>query len=155
VRRGGIVKPPSHAARCAGITLIELCCASAVVAVLSVLALPNLQSGLHKARRADAWVAAMRVELAQEHFRSRHASYGELPQIGAAHLSPSGHYQLSVLSATSSGYRLVAAAVGAQARDSVCRYLVLQVDDGTASHASGPDTAATNTPADNKRCWGR
>jgi type IV pilus assembly protein PilE len=137
----------------AGFTLVEMLIAVAVASILSSVAYPSFQGTLHKARRADALVALMQVQAAQERWRSNHRSYGSLAEIGARDVSSAGHYTLRVLSADPDRYELVAVATGSQARDTACRHLKLTLDGASVTHASGSDALVANATAANRRCW--
>src|SRR6185369_14332228 len=104
-----------------GFTLIELLCAVSVAGFLSSVAYPTFTSVIHKARRSDALVALMQVQVAQERHRSAHAAYGSLDEIGIAALSPSRHYTLVIGASSDSGYEVEATATGSQSADTSCR----------------------------------
>ena len=137
----------------AGFSLIELSIALVVTAVLTTLTLPSFERQLQRARRADALVAALQVQTAQERFRSEAAGYGSLTQIGAPSTSAGGHYRLELNLLDPDAYELVATATGLQARDAACRYLKLSSASLNVVHASGPDDRVANDNAQNRRCW--
>ena len=137
-----------------GFTLVELLIAVAVAAILSSIAYPAYSAVVHKARRSDAQVALLGLHMKQERYRSDHTRYGDLAEIGVAAKSPSGHYVLNVVSRDESGFDARAVATGAQSSDASCRHMKLAVDGMNVVHASGPDAALGNSPAENKRCWG-
>ena len=136
-----------------GFTLIELMIVVAVAGVLSSVAYPSFQSQVQKARRADALLSLMQVQMAQERWRSNSAAYGSLGDIGVAGTSTGGHYTLQVLTHTPARYAVLATATGTQARDSNCRHLVLSVDGAQIGYASGADAAVDNGAALNRACW--
>jgi len=142
---------PNAAAR--GFTLIEMLLAISVASVLSGIAYPSFQGVLHKARRADAYVALLQVQAAQERWRANHRSYGSVADIGVRTASAAGHYRLEVQSADADGYVVVATAQGPQARDLSCRTLKLTMNGATVTHASGSDALAANPAPANRRCW--
>ena len=145
------LQPTSRRSR--GFTLIELLCAVSIAGFLSSVAYPTFQSVIHKARRSDALVAMMQVQIAQERHRSAHAAYGSLDEIGLAALSPARHYTLVVSASSESGYDIEATATGTQAADTNCRVMRLKVDGGDLSQSSGPN-ASTDNPAEvNRKCW--
>ena len=145
----------SHSARkIAGFTLIEMMCAVAVAGVLSSVAFPTFQNVVHKARRSDARVALWHLQMSQERYRSDHASYASLAELGAVSTSPSGQYSLSIASSSDAGFRAQAMAVGLQASDAPCRYMQLVSDGLNVSHLSGNDATLSNNDAVNKQCWG-
>jgi len=136
-----------------GFTLIELLCAVSVAGFLSSVAYPAFQGVIHKARRSDALVAMMQVQVAQERFRAGNQSYGSSEQIGAPGHSPSRHYTISVSGNTDSGYEVTATAAGSQAGDATCRVLKLVSDGANLTQASGSDARADNSSEVNKKCW--
>jgi type IV pilus assembly protein PilE len=144
---------PNRAHRGRGFTLIELLCAVAVAAILASIAYPSFQAVIHRARRCDALVAMMMVQLAEERHRANHAVFGGLDEIGVAAQSPSRHYMLAMLSSTEMGYELQATATGAQASDANCRVLTLKMDGGNVSQSSASGTGAANSAEVNRKCW--
>jgi type IV pilus assembly protein PilE len=136
-----------------GFTLVETLVTVGIAAVLSGLAYPSFEGHLLRARRSDALVTLMQAQLAQERHRADHRSYGDLAAIGVRPTSASGHYALAVAASTADGYELVATGVGRQAHDMTCRTLRLVVAGGSVVRASGPDAAASNAPAVNRKCW--
>jgi type IV pilus assembly protein PilE len=140
--------------RQAGFTLIEMMCAVAVAGVLSSVAYPGFSKVLHKARRSDAHVALMTLQMAQERYRSDHMAYGSIAELGVPAMTPSKHYTLSVEAITDSGFKAQAVASGAQAADTRCRHLQVTVDGLNVTHQSGSDATVDNGAEDNKRCWG-
>jgi type IV pilus assembly protein PilE len=138
------------AARCpaSGFTLVELCVVLAVAGILATIAWPSLQSQLQRSRRADAVAALLRLQLAQENYRSHHGLYAS--QLGvlvgaAAPRSSEGLYDIELLDAGGDRYeaRATARADSVVAADTGCTVLRLQVRDGLADFA--PST----------RCWNR
>jgi len=137
-----------------GFTLIETLVTTVIAAVLATLALPNLQGPLLKARRSDGITALLQLQLRQEQWRSRHARYAALGELGALAQSPQGHYRLEVTDAEARGYVLLAIANPAQQADSNCRVLRIRLTEGEQQRSSGPDARTLNPPAENRRCWG-
>jgi type IV pilus assembly protein PilE len=144
------MQTPNHAR---GFTLIETLFAMAIAAVLSAIALPSLEAQLHKARRADVLTAVVRIQGAQERVRSRGTRYGDLAEIGAAAVSPAGHYRLQIVAFSADGYELRATAVGAQARDTACRFMTARAVGMNLVYASGSDASVANAEPSNRRCW--
>ncbi len=136
-----------------GFTLIELMLVLAVAGVLSGVAYPSFMGQLQKIRRADAMVAVLQVQAAQERWRANNLAYGTLAEIGVAGTSAAGHYALQINAPSASGYEIVAAATGSQAHDTPCRSLRLRVDGGNLVQASGADAATINAPQQNRLCW--
>ncbi len=138
-----------------GFTLIETMIVVGIAGVLSSLAYPSFTSHIQRARRTDAMVALMQVQLAQERFRSSNPSYGSLADLGLPSSSMSGHYSLQMRSNATTAYEVVAAASGAQTHDAACRTLRLSQDSNGLVFASGSDAAASNATAINRQCWNR
>ena len=136
-----------------GFTLIEMLCAVSVAGFLSSVAYPAFQSVLHKARRADALVALMQVQVAQERHRASNAGYGSLAEIGAAAQSPSRYYTLAINAASDSGYEVLATASGAQASDTTCHLLKLKVDGANVMQSSSTGAGVDNPSEENRKCW--
>lgn len=138
-----------------GFTLIELLCVLALAALLAAIAYPSYRSVVLKLRRSDGLAWLLQVQLAQERHRGNHPRYATLAELGLPTASPQGHYALAVAAAGPSGYQLLASAQGAQASDTVCRYLKLTVAGGDITHSSGADALTANPGAENRRCWGQ
>jgi prepilin-type N-terminal cleavage/methylation domain-containing protein len=90
--RAGMNSKRSKPGRPSGFTLVELCIAAGVVAVLAAVALPSYRGHLLHAGRVDAVAALTRLQAAQEQHRSAHGLYaaqlGVLPGVGT--VSPEG-----------------------------------------------------------------
>lgn len=147
-------QPPRRAGRNAGFTLIETL-VTVGIAVLSGIAYPSLEGQVLRARRADALVALLQAQLAQEQFRSSNPSYGTLAEAGLRPTSPGGHYRIDVVAHGAFGYEVLAGAVAGQARDARCRYLRLAVADSALTYASGSDSTTANAADANRLCWSR
>ena len=141
--------------RSRGFTLIETLVAVGVAGILSSIAYPSLEGQMLRARRSDALVALLSAQMAQERHRANNAVYGSLADIGVAGTSTAGRYALRIASSTDSGYRIVASANGAQARDAECRHLGLAIEGGNLVLSSGADPSLANAAAVNRRCWSR
>ena len=131
-----------------GLTLVELSVVVALAGVLASVALPAYQSHLTTARRADAVTALTRVQIAQEQHRALHGLYAaELSALRGAGTgrSDGGLYRIELQPDGGDAYRAraVALAGAAQAGDTACPALTLQVQGGLAQ--AGPSA----------RCWGR
>ena len=136
-----------------GFTLVETLIAVGVAGVLSGIAYPSLESQVMRARRSDALASLMQAQLAQERHRANHRSYGDSAAVGVPPTSLSGHYAIEVAASAVDGYELDATASGRQAHDTICRTLRLVVAGGSVVYASGPDAAASNAAAVNRKCW--
>ncbi len=140
--------------RVAGFTLIETLAAVSIAGVLASIAYPTFEAPIQRARRTDALVALMQLQMAEERWHSNHRRYATLAELGAASTSANRYYTLQVVSADEDGFALRATGTGLQARDEGCRYLTLSVSGANAVQASGPTTEATNPAPANRRCWG-
>lgn len=142
-----------------GWTLIELVIGLLVLALLAAVAVPTWLGQVRKLRRADAIAALLRLQQAQERWRTNQPSYaGTLAASGLnlATLSPGGHYRLATRTdpaSAASAYQVSAVAQGTQAQDSTCRYMRIDVQGGVITHQSGPDDQHGNTATLNRRCW--
>jgi type IV pilus assembly protein PilE len=136
-----------------GFTLVETLIAVGIAGVLSGIAYPSLESQVMRARRSDALASLMQAHLAQERHRANHRSYGDSAAVGVPPTSLSGHYAIEVAASAVDGYELDATASGRQAHDTICRTLRLVVAGGSVVYASGPDAAASNASAVNRKCW--
>jgi len=137
-----------------GWTLIETSLAAALAAIVAAIAFPSYEAQIVKTRRADAIGALFRVQMAQERWRANQPRYGSIDEIGAPARSSGGYYALAVTSSSENGYEILASAQGRQDRDADCRHLKLAMRGADLVQASGPDVAAANPDALNRRCWG-
>jgi type IV pilus assembly protein PilE len=128
-----------------GFTLVELLVALALAAMLLTLGLGAPRDHALRIGRLDAVEALGRVQQTQEQHRSAHGLYtNDLSALtGAAAASPQGRYAISIELTGGDGYRATAGALGAQARDTACATLTLEVRHGFAQ--TGP----------NAGCWNR
>jgi type IV pilus assembly protein PilE len=130
-----------------GFTLIETLVAMAVMAILASLAWPSFASAVQRSRRIEATAALMQVQLAQERWRSGHAAYAaDLAMLGLG-ARPLSYYRLAITGSTTSGYTVVATAIGTQASDMPCTSLVVTLDAGRTVLGSTGSAAAS-------ACWG-
>jgi type IV pilus assembly protein PilE len=125
-------------------TLIECAVVCAAVAVLAAIAMPAWQGHQLRAARIDAVAALTRVQAAQEQYRSLHGLYAsELSALqGVSPTSPQGRYTLALAGTGAESYRATANARGAQARDTECAALTLDVALGFPT--TGPSSACWN-----------
>jgi type IV pilus assembly protein PilE len=137
----------------AGFTLIETLVVVSMTGILTTLTLPSFEGQLQRVRRSDVLVSMTQVQAAQERWRSNGARCGSLSDIGSPAVSASGNYTLQALSADENGYEVLATATGIQARDTVCRNMLVRAVGANLVCASGPDAPVSN-PADvNGKCW--
>jgi type IV pilus assembly protein PilE len=140
--------------RTRGFTLIEVLSVLGIASILSSIAYPSFQGSVQKARRADALVALVQLQLSQERWIANHRRYATLAELRLPLRSSAGHYTLEVIAADDMRYEAIARAGGTQAGDRECRHLKLAVEGGVTTRSSGPDDTVTNAPAANRRCWG-
>jgi type IV pilus assembly protein PilE len=144
-----------------GFSSVELLIALAVLAILSTLAWPSYQQVLLRARRSDAHAALARLQQAQERYRGQQPVYaGTLGSggLGLTTRSADGHYALDTRSDDTqpgAAYRVSASASGAQAADTPCRHLAIEVSGGLMQWRSGSSSALDNGPDANRQCWNR
>lgn len=136
-----------------GFTLIELMLVVAVAGILSGVAYPSFMGQLQKIRRADAHVAMLQVQAAQERWRSSNPVYATSAQLGVGSTSSAGHYAIQVNAASELGYEVLATAQGVQAHDAPCRHLKLRSDGGNLVQTSGADADTSNSAQANRQCW--
>jgi type IV pilus assembly protein PilE len=122
-----------------GLTLLELLVAMALAALLLTLGLRSQQGQGLRSGRLDAVEALTRLQQAQEQHRSAHGLYAsELAAlVGTAATSRQGRYAIALDRSGGEAYRATAVAQGAQARDTACAKLTLEVRQGFAQ--TGPD----------------
>lgn len=154
-----------------GFTLIELMIAIAIIGILAGIAYPSYQSYLLRAKRSDGVVALNALQQAQERFRGSCRSYAtklssvatvcdrtlniySIKDAGANGsfevLSPDGNYKAIITSADTQGYVLTATALGAQANDTECKYLILTVNN---ANPHGVKTSKDSSGTLSTGCW--
>lgn len=134
-----------------GWTLSEMMIALAVMAILAALAIPSFNTQQRQSRRADARQALQQVQLEQARWRGQHEQHAEqLSSLGwSSDRSALGHYQIAIEEASSQGYTVKATPVGAQAQDTACNPMRLQlVDSAILVLSSGADPQT-----DAAQCW--
>ncbi len=136
-----------------GFTLIEVLIAVIIVGVLLAVALPSFMDSMRKGRRSEAFAAMAALQQAQERFRSSNTAYSTaLPSGIASPTGPAGYYTLSVVSASATGYEILADGTGStQVNDGNCSRLGIRVEGGSVQYASGSSLAY----ADTNPCWSR
>lgn len=142
---------PKLPARALGFTLSELMVSLALTGVLAALALPSYQAQQRQARRTDAHSALLQLQLDQARWRGTQATHAsELSSLGwPSDRSPAGHYRITIENALAEGYTLLATPLGAQAADTACNPMRLQLQDTATVVLS----AGADENADPKRCW--
>jgi len=133
----------------AGITLVELMIAVAIIVVLAAIALPAYEAQVQKSRRTDGRAALTTIALAEERFFTVNGAY--TTSLAALDInddlsdgdSAEEYYALSINTANSnSTFRITGTAQGGQTSDDDCDTMTIDslgVKDGT--------------PANTHRCW--
>lgn len=119
--------------------------ACAIAALLAAAAMPSMRGDALRAARWDGVQALTLLQTAQERYRSAHGVYAsELTALtDVALVSEQGRYALRLDSQGPEAYTATAQARGAQARDTPCAALTLQVRQGFARPGPSP------------QCWNR
>ncbi len=130
-----------HARGVRGFTLIEVLTVCVVVAVLAAVALPYYKQRTLHAGRIDGVASLMKIQAAQEQYRSLHGMYAnELTALtGTAALSTQGLYRVSLERTSGETYVATATAQGRQADDKGCPALTLSVQQGFPSEGPAPE----------------
>ena len=136
-----------------GFTLVELMVVVAIVAILSVIAIPTYGRYTYRARRPDGQELLLRIADSQERYYAVYNIYADLKTIGysdaATAKSEKGYYQVAVVQGGTNdwqSYVAIAAPSGVQIKD-LCSSLSI---DNTGSKLPAVDDAAANR---NGRCW--
>lgn len=137
--------------RTRGLTLLDLLISMALVGVLAAVAMPSYTAPLNQARRADALAAVLQVQQLQERWLLQQGRYARDAELGAAMVSPQGHYRLELHDVGPGGYRLSAVAQGRQAGDLDCRVMHLRVRQGQVLFGDGVSTG--DEASRQRRCW--
>jgi len=122
-----------------GFTLIELLIVVAIVGVLAVIAYPSYNNYVLESRRADAYTAILKVQLAQENWRVSNSTYSNsVSDIGVSSTSEEGWYELKIEDASTTNYTVTAKAVTGkeQAGDTGCTSIIMTVT--TSGEAKTP-----------------
>jgi len=141
-----------------GFTLIELMIVVAIIGILAGIAYPAYQDYVTRAKRADAKVALLSLQLAQEKYRANNVSYGTLFQLGLVAAdtdlsmdSPDESYTIA-LTGTLDGSTYTITAIPGHT-DADCEIFVMNEDGKVLSGtytASDPDKTYANAA-----CWNR
>lgn len=129
-----------------GMTLVELIVVVAIVAILSMIAVPNFFEYQKRARRMDAKIALDQIATNQEQsYITNHSYTTNLAQLGfSSNLSESGYYVISVPVANIQGFKAIAvpAPGSRQANDTDCQQFTI---DNQNTRAAAPDPGG--------KCW--
>jgi type IV pilus assembly protein PilE len=132
------------ASRIAGLSLLELVVALAVVAVLVTFAMPAFRGQQLRARRAEAVTALLAVAVQQERAYARDGRYqanltaGPPAGLGLPAETPGGRFQITLRTTPDgSGFVATADAAGDQVADSRC--LSFEIDESGRRSATRPE----------------
>ena len=133
-----------------GFNLIELMIVVAIIAIIAAIVMPAYSDYVTRAKRADAKVALLSLQLAQEKWRANNPAYATImASLPAATTSPDNYYNLSIIAAatSSSTYLLTAdpVATEAQINDSKCLAFSINQNNEVTITGSGPVS----------QCWSR
>ncbi|MFT5114294.1 MAG: type IV pilus assembly protein PilE [Parasphingorhabdus sp.] len=131
-----------------GMTLIELMIVLAISGIIMSMAIGEYSQYVAGSKRSDAKLALLQVSNQQEKFFSNTGTYAAtLSSIGYTAESPGGHYDISIVSVSSTAYLLSANAKGNQIQDESCARFTLS--------RAGEQEATTKVGGDNSiDCWG-
>jgi type IV pilus assembly protein PilE len=142
----------------AGLTLLELLVALALVGVLAALAYPSYRSALLRAHRVEAIDALLGLAAAQERFHFQHGRYAGSVDEGAgmpgaalaiAAITAGGHYRLAVTASGPADFTATASVLegSGQEGDTHCSRFSIRADGRRqAWDRWGQDTT--------RLCWG-
>lgn len=136
-----------------GFTMVELACVLVAVALLAALALPSFVDALRRARRSEATAALQQLQLAEERWRTDHASYTlALGDLGLPALTSSGYYAIAITAADDQGFTADASAAATQLADAACSVIELVQAGGRVGYAS-LDASGHLSTASPDPCW--
>ena len=140
-----------------GVTLIELIVVVIIIGILAAVAIPSYRNYVMRSQRADAKDALLAAATAMEKHYLQCNTYGDdldnatdcaAGTVNASAESKNGWYELQVLNADATGFRLSASAVAGrnQATDVACQeFRVTDRGIRTALDSGGADNTA--------ECW--
>jgi type IV pilus assembly protein PilE len=141
------MRSANHAASHSGWSLIELLVVVAVLAILTLYAVPTYRSAMLRAQRTEATAALLALAAAQERFHlQRHIYASEIDSpppdgLGLQSITEDGRYAIAITTADAATFAASATAQGQQARDTHCAEFGID--------ATGARTATNND------CWTR
>ena len=143
------MKSHSHNRSCGGFTLIEIMLVVAILAMLSLIAIPGYQESVRKSRRADAMRNLMELGTRQEKFYAKNSTYTTTIDASSGlnlgrTTDNDGYYNLTAAACTdktiATCYVVTATPTGSQADDTSCAVLALDsLGERTASGTLGGD----------------
>ena len=123
-----------------GFTVTEVIIVLIIIAVLTIVLLPNLQTYMHRSRRSDALKTILHLQVAEEKYRTTNTTYGNLSNLSESTNSSDGYYTMSITSNAASTYTISATATGTQASDTDCTNFTLTFASGATTKTSTPNT---------------
>jgi type IV pilus assembly protein PilE len=137
-----------------GFTVVELCVAIAIVALLAKIAYPSFMQYIINGRRADATTALLDLANRMEQYYAANNTFATATiaagvtatDVLTSNASQQGYYTLSIVSSgtTTNTYTIKASRAGAQASDALCGdYQLTSAGVKTNPSASLPSS----------RCW--
>lgn len=106
----------------AGVSLIELMIAVAIIGLLATLAFPTFQGHILQSRRNDCANQLLGLKLQQETFRLNHPNYATTSELN---IPASEFFTFSVVNPSATSFTLVALAKGSQTADSACQSIAI------------------------------
>lgn len=131
--------------RLRGFTLIEVMIVVVIIGILAAIALPSYQEYVIRGNRTEGQALLVDAAARQERYFAQNNTYADdISKLNMSEDSPNQHYKVSVTSADSNSYKLLATAQGSQAaRDKKCGNLSLD-------HTGQKGKTGTSSAAD---CW--
>jgi type IV pilus assembly protein PilE len=127
--------------RVGGWSLIEMLVVVAVMAALTLAAVPTYRSAMLRAHRVEATAGLAGLAAAQERFRLQHSTYADDLQasppdgLGLSAMSAGGRYALAITSADAFAFTATATARGRQSQDTHCAEFSIDATGArTATH---------------------
>lgn len=111
-----------------GFSLLEICFALAIVAIVSALAYPMYTQSIVHGRRVQAQATLLHLATLMENYYSDYQTYetARIKDWFSTGLAAQGFYQLQLTQQTQTSYRLVAHPLKSQAKqDPVCGDLII------------------------------
>lgn len=136
-----------------GFSLIEVMIVVVIIGILAAVAYPSYTEYVYKGRRGYAIAALLKIQQAQERWRSNNPTYGTLAQLAAYGVtanSEKAYYGLTVSNPVATQYSATATLKSgtAQSNDGKCTSFTVTMSAGTITYSS-TGTATSNY------CWGR
>ena len=132
-----------------GFTLVELMIVVVLVGILAMVAIPAFNGSMDKSRRSDGMAGLIGLQLELEKYRGNCALYATAidaadncatRKIAYSTTSQEGYYNLSVVSASSTGnaFKILADPTGVQAGDTNCDPMSITVNNANPKGLKEP-----------------